>query len=171
MPPFQCWIHFNSDKDELTFRDITNYNRLIPLIRESKQLGLGDGPIYLYANKELTEFLDPEHPVNTTTNHIYLRQVPASSSSNQQNNIINLKSNTTGRSEYNVTKIIHLPATIMVPTHPEPLKLYENALNLYDDGYWTCDICNSDNLSPDETFYHSQNEFDICLRCYLQLSK
>ncbi|EFA79810.1 hypothetical protein PPL_06629 [Heterostelium album PN500] len=71
-PPFTCWVEFCNKKDELTFENTANYNRLIPVIRGSKQLAVGDGSIDLFSDAAKTIQLDVETPVDRNLQRIYV---------------------------------------------------------------------------------------------------
>ncbi|EFA75064.1 hypothetical protein PPL_11682 [Heterostelium album PN500] len=71
-PPFTCWIEFSNKKDKLTFENTANYNRLIPVIRGSKQLAVGDGSIDLFSDAAKTIQLDVETPVDRNLQRIYV---------------------------------------------------------------------------------------------------
>ncbi|EFA82386.1 hypothetical protein PPL_04811 [Heterostelium album PN500] len=71
-PPFTCWVEFSNKKDELTFENTANYNRLIPVIRGSKQLAVGDGSIDLFSDAAKTIQLDVETPVDRNLQRIYV---------------------------------------------------------------------------------------------------
>ncbi|EGG14621.1 hypothetical protein DFA_10879 [Cavenderia fasciculata] len=90
--PFTCWVELSNNKDELTFNDITNYNRLIPTIRASKQLATGDNPIHLFSDQARTIQLDPEIAVNTTLTRIYISTQPQAQAFTLGANLGNLQS-------------------------------------------------------------------------------
>ncbi|EFA82394.1 hypothetical protein PPL_04819 [Heterostelium album PN500] len=71
-PPFTCWVEFSNKKDELTFENTANYNRLIHVIRGSKQLAVGDGSIDLFSDAAKTIQLDVETPVDRNLQRIYV---------------------------------------------------------------------------------------------------
>ncbi|EFA84172.1 hypothetical protein PPL_03246 [Heterostelium album PN500] len=71
-PLFTCWVEFSNKKDELTFENTANYNRLIPVIRGSKQLAVGDGSIDLFSDAAKTIQLDVETPVDRNLQRIYV---------------------------------------------------------------------------------------------------
>ncbi|EFA84210.1 hypothetical protein PPL_03286 [Heterostelium album PN500] len=71
-PLFTCWVEFSNKKDELTFENTANYNRLIHVIRGSKQLAVGDGSIDLFSDAAKTIQLDVETPVDRNLQRIYV---------------------------------------------------------------------------------------------------
>ncbi|EFA83093.1 hypothetical protein PPL_03883 [Heterostelium album PN500] len=71
-PPFTCWVEFSNKKDKLTFENTANYNRLIPVIRGSKQLSVGYGSIDLFSDAAKTIQLDVETPVDRNLQRIYV---------------------------------------------------------------------------------------------------
>ncbi|EFA82363.1 FNIP repeat-containing protein [Heterostelium album PN500] len=81
-PPFTCWVEFSNKKDELTFENTANYNRLIPVIRGSKQLAVGDGSIDLFSDAAKTIQLDVETPVDRNLQRIYVATTQPQQESN-----------------------------------------------------------------------------------------
>ncbi|EGG15894.1 hypothetical protein DFA_09563 [Cavenderia fasciculata] len=75
--PFTCRVVFGNNKDEIIFNDTTNYGRLKPIIKASKELGIWDTPIHLYKDPTLTSLLEPDTAVDTELSRIYVSAQPS----------------------------------------------------------------------------------------------
>ncbi|EGG17131.1 hypothetical protein DFA_08113 [Cavenderia fasciculata] len=67
-------------------------------------------------------------------------------------------------STYNATK--DLPVTINVPSHGQPLHKVNSPFEVYEHSEWICDVCRSRYGATEITFYHSPNNYDVCVGCY-----